>query len=159
MSNNDDNNDKPSAKDDYLKQLNNMLKEWPVMDTLDFEGVTADVTKWEDDTYTVTLNFYWPNESGEPPHSGFSLCTQIGGESLEEVHHKLTHLMIAGLFDGIAVGAVGTIFDHEANEIGEVDWTNYDEDDDEDDDDNEDENGSDVSGDDGSDSDGGRVLH
>lgn len=131
---NDNDNSTPStAKDDYLRQLNNMLKEWPVMDTLDFEGVTADVTKWEDDTYTVTLNFYMPNDSGEPPHSGFSLCTQIGGESLEEVHHKLTHLMMAGLFDGIAIGAFGTIFDHEANEIGEVDWTDYDDDEDDDD--------------------------
>lgn len=108
------------------------LKDWPILDTLDFEGITVDVTKWNDDGYTVTLNFHEPNETGEPPFSGFSLCTQIGGDDLQEVYERVDILLASGMFDGIAVSTHGTIWNEDGDEIGEVNWNEYSDDDGED---------------------------
>lgn len=131
MSNNDNKDD---DDEDYQKLNNNFLSQWPIMDTLDFEIVTADVTRWDDNTYTATLNFCMPSESGEPPYSGMSLCTQISGDTIEEIHFKLSILIDSGLFDGIEIGATGIIWDQDGNEVGEIHWNDYIDDDDDDDD-------------------------
>lgn len=113
----DENEDKkyPSAAE--------ILKDWPVLDILDFEGVTVDVTEWEKDCYTATLNFHVQGE--EPPFSGFSLCTQISGESIRELYQRVDMLLSVGLFDGVELSAHGTIWSADGDEIGEINWTDY----------------------------------
>lgn len=113
----DDNQDKK-----YPSQTE-ILKDWPVLETLDFRGVTIDVTQWEDSEYTATLNFHMPGE--EPPFSGYSLCTQIAGDSLEEVWERIELLLASGLLDGIDVASRGTIWGTEGEELGEVDWSQW----------------------------------
>lgn len=107
------------------EKMNDMLDSWPVLDLLDFETVVADVTKWSDDHYTLMFNFYLPNETGEPPHKGMSLCTQVGGSTLGEVYEKIVVLVECGMFDHVDVSANGTIFSEEGDEIGEVNWMIY----------------------------------
>lgn len=126
----DNNSDKPDNNDNIVK----LLAEWPVLDTLDFEGVSVDVTEWDKDAYTVTLNFHMASETGEPPYSGYSLCTQMGGESLREVWERVDVLLSIGFFDGVQVSSTGTIWSADGDEIGTVDWNDYAEEDDDADD-------------------------
>lgn len=102
------------------------LKTWPVLDTLDFDTVTVDVTQWEEEEYTVSFNFYQAKLPDEPPYSGYTLCTQIGGESIMECYMKVLMLLELGMFDGINVSVDGTLWDGEGNEISEIDWREYD---------------------------------
>lgn len=110
----------------------NMLKDWPILDMLDFEMVTFDATLWDDKTYTLMVNFYEPNDLDEPPFSGYSMCTQLNGDSLEELYEKISLLIEIGLFDGTEVGAIGTLWDEEGEELEEINWLSFEEDIDED---------------------------
>lgn len=105
--------------------MHDFLKEWPILDTLDFEAVTFDATKWEDGTYTVIINFCEPNEADEPPYSGYSLCTQLGGTTLEQIYVKIRALIDSGLFDGIAVNGVGILWNEVGDQIDEINWLSY----------------------------------
>lgn len=113
------------SDDDSNELVAKFLKSWPVLDTLEFDNVSIDVTKW-DDVYTVMLNFYESSSIDEPPYSGFSLCTQVCGTTLEEVYGKITVLIDCGLFDGIDISAHGSIWDDSGNEIGEISWIDLD---------------------------------
>ena len=129
MSDNDnpDSNATDTADEsDTAGQNYEFLKSWPVLDTLDFDTVTVDVTQWEEDEFTVSFNFYQAKEPDEPPYSGYTLCTQIGGENIMECYMKVVMLLQLGMFDGINVSVDGTLWDGEGNEIGEIDWREYD---------------------------------
>lgn len=104
--------------------LKSMLSKWPVMDMLDFDLITFDATKWEDGNYTLMINFY---ETGKenPPHRGFTMCTQIGASSLEELYERISFLIETGLFDGVDVNSIGNLLDHNGNDIEEIEWMNF----------------------------------
>jgi hypothetical protein len=105
---------------------NEWLKDWPILDTVDFDTVTVDVTKWDDSTFTIMFNFYEPTETEEPPFTGFSMCTQMGGSSLQELYDKLVVLLGCGFFDNINVSANGIIWSSEGEELGEINWLDFD---------------------------------
>lgn len=104
------------------------FKEWDVIDLLDFQGIIIDLTKWEDGIYTVLFNYLChpenPDDENEK-NSGFTICTQMSGSSVLEVYEKLNTVIEAGMFDGIEICAIGTIWDHEHNEIETINWNDF----------------------------------
>ena len=106
---------------------NNVLKEWPVFDTLDFDLISFDVTLWENKVYTLMINFHADGKKELPPHSGYTLCTQINSESLEEMYERISFLIESGLFEPVDINTIGTIWNHEGDQISEVNWIEFDE--------------------------------
>lgn len=111
--------------------------EWPVIDSLDFTHVEFDVTRWEDESYTLMINYYSEIAEKEgDKNSGMTFCLQLGADSLEEMHLRISALVALGLFDNLEISGLGTIWDSEGDQIGEVQWNEFvldiDEDEDED---------------------------
>lgn len=99
---------------------------WPVIDTMDFSHVEFDITHWEDDTYTLMLNFYSDLAEKEgDTNSGLTICLQLASESLEEMHVKINGLIALGLFDQLDILGIGTIWNADGDQIGEVNWNDY----------------------------------
>lgn len=112
--------------------------DWPVVDMTDFEVVVVDATRWEDGSYTAMFNFYHTMAEKEGEYStGFSISTHICGDTLREVYQKVTATILLGFFDGSSVQAHGTLYNENADEIAEICWHQYSDDeyDDETDDD------------------------
>ena len=107
--------------------------EWPVMDTNDFEFLEIDATRWEDNTYTAMFNFYSKIGEDEEKNSGMTICTQLHGESLQEIYMKCMILFQVGIFDGVNISNSGNLWNDEGDVIAEIDWekesTDIDEDD------------------------------
>jgi hypothetical protein len=122
-----DKEDDFKKKDDAVPEMktSEILKQWPVFDIMEFDVVTIDATKWDDDTYTVMFNFYESKEVDEPPYGGYTLCTQIAGETLAECFERVELLLASGLFDGVNVSTHGTLWDMEGNEIEDICWTDH----------------------------------
>ncbi len=114
--------------------MDDWMKEWPVLDILDFAVATVDVTKWEDGTYTVMFNLYQESKTKEPPYSGMTLCTQLGGKTLGEVYNSVMAILESGILGGIDVSASGTMWDADGNEIASINWNDYGQSHDDDDD-------------------------
>lgn len=106
-------------------------KEWYVFDPTDFEGIMVDVTKWEDDLYTVAFNFFCTRENEEEPNVGFTLCTTVHGSNLQECHERVMEILNSGVFDDIEVSSNGTLYDKDGNELQEICWNDFAEDDEE----------------------------
>lgn len=105
------------------------LKEWHVFDPDDFDGISIDVTKWEEDLYGVVFNFYCTQENEEEPNVGFTLCTMIIGSTLQECHERIMEVLNTGMLDGIDVSSHGTLYDKEGEELQEICWNEFAEDD------------------------------
>jgi hypothetical protein len=100
--------------------------DWPIVDMLDFEVVIVDATRWEDGCYTAMFNFYHTMAEKEDEGStGFSIATHIGGETLREVYQKVTAAIMLGLFDGTSVQAHGTLYSEGGDEVADICWHQY----------------------------------
>lgn len=102
------------------------LKEFPVLDTLEFEAVTVDATKWPNDTYSLMLTFWkvFPKtaeDKREP--EGMILCTHMGGETLREAYQKFELLFSSGFLSGVSVYPNGFLWDGDNGDmISEISW-------------------------------------
>ena len=104
--------------------MSNMnFKDWPVAQMGDFCEVIVDVTKWNDGAYTANFNFV--HEYSDESNSGFTLCTQVVGESIREIYQKVTMLINLGIFDGSNVQAHGELYDEDHNELALICWHQY----------------------------------
>jgi hypothetical protein len=106
----------------------NILNEWPIFDSIDFDLISFDCTLWKDNTYTLMINFYENGKNEEPPYSGLTMCTQINSDSLSEIYDKVSMLVELGLFDGVDVNSIGTLWDEEGNELETINWLSFEED-------------------------------
>jgi hypothetical protein len=107
------------------------FKEFPVLDTLDFEAVTIDATQWSNNTYSLMLNFWkvLPKASDEQDSrkaEGLIICTHMGGESLREAYTKFEMLFASGFLAGVAVHPNGYLWDEDGNIIAELSWDQFD---------------------------------
>lgn len=113
---------------------------FPFVSFDDFQEVTIDATRWEDDFYSATLVLLRPSEDNPDQAEGMILDASLVGESLPVIKTKIDMLMSLGLFADLGVHAHGTLFDENGDDIGMICWTSggkvgtHDEDDDEDDD-------------------------
>jgi hypothetical protein len=121
-------------------EITDKLNSWIALDTLDFQGIVCDATKWEDGTYTIIFNFFTDtcedlsklDETSEDiPYKGLTFYTQMEGESLHELYVKLSIMMEMGFFKDNIVSGHGTLWDSEGNEINEINWSDYQVEDDE----------------------------
>lgn len=101
------------------------LKSWHVFDPTDFDGIVIDATKWEDNMYTLAFNFYCTKEKDEEPQSGITLCTMLFGSTLQECHERIMEVLDTGIFDEIEIASNGTVYDREGNEIEEICWNQF----------------------------------
>jgi hypothetical protein len=99
------------------------MKEWPILDIMDFEGVVISATRWDSGEYTAMFNFYHTVAEDEGgANTGMSLATHIGGLTLRELYLKLDMLFTIGLFDGTEVDDHGTLFDERGEELATICW-------------------------------------
>jgi hypothetical protein len=102
------------------------MKEWPVVDMMDFEGVVIDATKWNSGEYTALFNFYhtMAEKEGEA-NTGMTLATHIGGMTLRELYLKLEALWSIGLFDGSILSDHGRLINEEGDELAQISWPSF----------------------------------
>ena len=113
------------------------FKEFPVLDTVEFEAVTIDATKWASDNYSLMLTFWkvFPKtieDTREP--EGIILCTHMGGKSLREAYNNFEVLFSSGFLNNVSVYPNGNIWNEDGDIISEISWQeleDYKEDDDE----------------------------
>jgi hypothetical protein len=99
------------------------MKEWPIVDMMDFESVVISATRWDSGEYTAMFNFYHTVADGEgEANSGMSLATHIGGLTLRELYLKLETLFDIGYFDGTEVEDHGQLFDERGEELATICW-------------------------------------
>ena len=98
------------------------MKEWPILDIMDFEGVVISATRWDSGEYTAMFNFYHTMAEDGTGNTGMSLATHIGGLTLRELYLKLETLFEIGLFDGTDVDDHGTLFDERGEELATICW-------------------------------------
>lgn len=100
------------------------LKDWYVFDPTDFDGVMIDVTKWDENAYSLAFSFYCTKEveHSDEPQVGFTLCTMIFGQSLKECHERIMEVLDTGFFDEIEISSDGTVYDREGEEIESISW-------------------------------------
>lgn len=110
-----------------MSEHTNFMKDWPVVETLDFEGVVIDATKWPDGGYTALFNFYHLQAEKEGDlNEGFTLTTQISGDTLRELYSKIQILVeVVGMFDGTVVSDHGRLINEEGDEIAGICWSQY----------------------------------
>jgi hypothetical protein len=102
------------------------MKEWPVVDMMDFEGVVIDATKWDSGEYTAMFNFYhkMSDREGEA-NSGMTLATHVGGLTLRELYLKLETLWSVGLFDGSTLSDHGRLVNENGDELAQISWLSF----------------------------------
>ena len=96
------------------------MKDWPIVDMMDFESVIISATRWDSGEYTAMFNFY--HTVADEANTGMSLATHIGGLSLRELYLKLEMLFEIGLFDGTEIEDHGRLFDEQGNELATICW-------------------------------------
>jgi hypothetical protein len=115
-----------------------MNKEIPVIDIMDYSGVTIDAVKWENNLYTIMFNF-WKNidlnlvkklkSGGEDdtgtPDEGMVLCTHIEGRSLEECWSKVQLVLQSQILEGTDIFLWGNLWTHDGECLHDIDWTDY----------------------------------
>jgi len=105
--------------------MNINFKEFPVLDTLDFEAVTVDATEWSTDNYSLMLTFWktFPKSNkDERKPEGIILCTHMGGSSLREAYDNFELLYRSGLLNGISVYPNGVLWNTSGDIISEISW-------------------------------------
>lgn len=104
-------------------------KDFPVACMTDFEAVVVDVVNC-DDVYVAQLNFFKQFAGdNEQRGEGFVLVTEICGDNLLEIYQKIQSMIDIGFFDGTDVSGHGTLYDEEHNEIDQICWHQFGEDD------------------------------
>jgi hypothetical protein len=108
-----------------------MSKKIPVIDVMDFEGVTIDAAKWNSGVYTVMFNF-WKNidlktvkDERVRDDEGMVLCTHIEGRSLEECWTKIQLVLKSQVFEGTNIFLYGNLWSEDGENIHEIDWMDY----------------------------------
>lgn len=108
-----------------------MSKKIPVIDVMDFEGVTIDAAKWNSGVYTVMFNF-WKNidikkvkDERVGEDDGMILCTHIEGRSLEECWTKIQLVLKSQVFEGTNIFLYGNLWSEDGESIHEIDWMDY----------------------------------
>ena len=101
------------------------FKEFPVLDTLEFEAVTIDATQWSSDNYSLMLTFWkvFPktqDDRREP--EGIIMCTHMGGNSLREAYNNFELLFSSGFLNGISVYPNGFLWNEDGDIISEICW-------------------------------------
>ena len=102
--------------------------DWPVVDNSEFEFVEIDTVRWDNDgvyTYTPIFNFFKTCGEGDEPNTGYSICSNMSGSTLQELHYKITLLVISGFFVGVPLVSEGTLYDEDHNELESIDWDEY----------------------------------
>ena len=110
-----------------MSEHTDFMKTWPVVETVDFEGIVIDATKWDTGEYTALFNFYHTvAESEDDTNSGFTLTTQISGVTLRELYQKIEMLIsVIGVFDGTPVSDHGRLINENGDEIAQICWHQY----------------------------------
>lgn len=102
------------------------LKEFPFVSLSEFGYVELDVLRLtEVQGFTVIMNFFVEepgSEEDEDPVEGISIDTSMFGTTLKELADKIGLLFASGLFDGINIGAHGTIWTEDGEASGIVCW-------------------------------------
>jgi len=98
------------------------MQDWPIIDTMDFEGVVISATRWDSGEYTAMINLYHVIAEDGTGNAGMTLATHIGGLTLRELYLKIETLIDIGLFDGTEVDDHGTLFDERGNELATICW-------------------------------------
>lgn len=108
-----------------------MSKEIPVIDVMDFEGVTIDVVKWHSGVYTVMFNF-WKNINPKKiktervgQDDGMILCTHIESRSLEDCWKKIQLVLSSQIFEGTNIFLYGSLWTEDGENVHEIDWMDY----------------------------------
>ena len=105
------------------------LKSWHVFDPTDFDGIIIDATKWEESLYSLAFNFYCTKETEEEAQAGFTFCTMILGNSLQECHERIMEVINTGIFDELEIASHGTLWSKDGDEVDTICWNDYDTDD------------------------------
>lgn len=101
-------------------------KDWPVIDTMDFTHVEFDVTQWDDETYTLMINYYSEIAEKEgDKNSGMTMCLQLAADTLEEMHMRISALVALGMFENLEISGLGTVWDAEGEQIDEIKWNEF----------------------------------
>lgn len=113
------------------------FKEFPVLDTLEFEAVTIDATQWSTTNYSLMFTFWkvFPKtKDDEREPEGVIMCTHMGGKSLREAYSNFELLFSSGFLNNLSVYPNGFLWNEEGDIISEISWQeldDYTEDDDE----------------------------
>lgn len=107
------------------------FKDFPALQLSDneFECISIDCVRYDEGDnhiYNVALTLFQNMSEGEEESSGITLITPIIGTTLEEIHDKMSLLFMSGLFDDIPVMAHSLVFDSEGEVIEEVNWNDFD---------------------------------
>jgi hypothetical protein len=115
--------------------MNINYAECPVATVYDFETVVVDVTRFEGEDgymYSPILTFYKQfadDETGQAGE-GMSFCTGIVGETIHEIHDRVGLVIASGFFGEIGISSHGTLYDEAHDEIDDICWASYGDDDD-----------------------------
>jgi hypothetical protein len=107
-------------------------KKIPVIDIMDFEGITIDAAKWNSGVYTVMFNF-WKNIDletvkklkTESSDDGMILCTHIECNTLQECWSKIHLVLKSQIFDGTNIFLYGNLWTEDGELLHDIDWMDY----------------------------------
>jgi hypothetical protein len=106
-------------------------KEIPVVDIADFQGITIDAVKWNNQLYTVVFNF-WKNvdlatlkSEKTSDEGGMVLCTHIEGRTLEECWTSIQLVLKSRILEGCDIYLYGNLWTEEGEILHDIDWTDY----------------------------------
>ena len=103
-------------------QTNLDLTKFPVVGD-DYDLISIDLYKFDPDgeQYVAQFTYLIVDDETETVNAGLIQLTGITGDSYVEIAKKLDFMIQAGLFI-CPVSAVGTVYDHDMNEIEEINW-------------------------------------
>ena len=103
-------------------QTNLDLTKFPVVGD-DYDLISIDLYKFDPDgeQYVAQFTYLIVDDETETVNAGLIQLTGITGDSYVEIAEKLDFMIQAGLFI-CPVSAVGTVYDHDMNEIEEINW-------------------------------------
>lgn len=106
-------------------------KKIPVIDIMDFGGITIDAVKWNRGIYTVMFNF-WKNIDDASvktekiqDNDGMVVCTHMEGDSLEACWTKIQLVLTSDIFEGTDIYLYGNLWTEDGECLHDIDWTDY----------------------------------
>lgn len=107
-------------------------KKIPVIDIMDFSGVTIDAVVWNRGVYTVMFNF-WKNIDASSIKNdkviegddGMIVCTHMEGASLEACWAKIQLALSSDIFEGTDIYLYGNLWSEDGECLHDIDWTDY----------------------------------